>query len=137
MTSGQLIVVDVAALATADDPDDAVAWTVTAYSGSVRSVSVSEGGWIATASSAGNVRVWSADGQLVADLPIQLDDPPTLAFAPGTDTLYYEGGPGIIRRFVIDPDYNARLARSLLTRGFTDDECARYFPGEPCPTLNE
>jgi DNA-binding SARP family transcriptional activator/WD40 repeat protein len=136
MTSGQLIVVDIAALATADDPDNAVAWRVTAHSGSVQSVSVSESGWIATASSAGNVRVWSADGELVADLPIRLNDPPTLAFAPGTDTLYYEGGPGIIRRFVIDSDYNARLARSLLTRGFTDDECARYFPRESCPTLN-
>jgi DNA-binding SARP family transcriptional activator/WD40 repeat protein len=137
MTTGQLIVVDIAALATADDPDDAVAWTVTAHSGSVQSVSVSESGWIATASSAGNVRVWSADGELVADLPIRLNDPPTLGFAPGTDTLYYEGGPGVIRRFVIDPDYNARLARSLLTLGFTDDECARHFPGESCPTLNE
>ena len=98
---------------------------------------MSDSGWIATGSSAGNVRVWSPDGELVADLPIQLDDPPAVNFAPGTDTLYYEDGDGVIRRFVVDPDETARLARSLLTRGFTEGECARYFPDTRCPTFNE
>ena len=60
---------------------------------------LSDDGWIATGSTAGNVRVWSADGELVADLPIQPDDPPSVTFAPGTDTLYYEDGDGVIRRF--------------------------------------
>ena len=122
------------ALADADDPEDAVEWTVTAHSGMVHGLAVSDAGWIATASFEEDIRVWSADGELVASLPIQPDDAPLITFAPGTDTLYYEDGDGVIRRFTVDPDETIRLARSLLTRGFTDDECARYFPDEPCPT---
>ena len=83
------------------------------------------------------MRVWSASGELFADLELQLDDPPTINFAPGTDTLYYEDGDGVIRRFVVDANETAELARSLLTRGFTEEECARYFPGEDCPTFEE
>ena len=135
-TDGKLAVVDLTTLARVEDPADAVAWTVTAHGGSVQAVSVSESGWIATASSAGEVRVWSPDGALFADLPLRLDDPPTLGFAPGTDTLYYEDGGGVFRRFVLDTDENVRLARSLLTRGFTEDECARYFPDQRCPTFD-
>jgi WD40 repeat protein len=137
MTNGQLTVLDVEQLAGGGDPADAVAWTVTAHAGSVQTVAISEGGWIATGSSAGNTRVWSADGELVADLTLRLDDPPTLNFAPGTDTLYYEDGGGVIRRFTVDTHETAELARSLVTRGFTDDECARYFPDEECPTFDE
>lgn len=29
----------------------------------------------------------------------------------------------------------AALARTVLTRGFTAQECARYFPDEACPTF--
>lgn len=71
------------------------------------------------------------------DDAVRLDDPPTVTFAPATDTLYYEDGDGVIRRFTIDRDATVRLARSLLTRGFTPDECVRYFPGEHCPTFDE
>ena len=135
--SGQLTVVDLAALASGAAPEDAVAWTVDAHSGSVPGVSVSSAGWIATSSSAGNVRVWSADGQLVADLAVHPDGSSAVAFAPGTETLYYEDGNGVIRRFAVDPDETVRVARSLLTRGFTPDECIRYFPDERCPTFGD
>ena len=104
MTTGQLVVIDIAALERGAEREDVVAWTVAAHTGSVQTVSVSESGLIATGSSAGNVRVWSADGELVAEIAHRPDDPPTLAFAPGTDTLYYEDGDGVIRRFVLDPD---------------------------------
>jgi hypothetical protein len=70
---------------------------------------------------------------LFADLPIQPDDPPAVAFAPGTDTLYYEDGGGLIRRFAIDPDETIRLASSMLTRGFTPEECRRFLPRDHCP----
>ena len=60
-----------------------------------------------------------------------------MAFAPGTDTLYYEDGGGVIRRFTPDTDQLTELARSMLTREFTPDECARYFPGEKCPSFAE
>ena len=137
MTNGQLAVVDLATLSHVDNAADAVAWTITAHAGGVQTVSVSKDGWIATGSSAGNVRVWTADGELAADLPVRLDDPPTLNFAPGTNTLYYEDGDGVIRRFTVDPDEAVRLARSLLTRWFTPEECARYFANERCPTFNQ
>ena len=137
MTNGQLAVVDLATLSHVDNAADAVAWTITAHAGGVQTVSVSKDGWIATGSSAGNVRVWTADGELAADLPVRLDDPPTLNFAPGTNTLYYEDGDGVIRRFTVDPDEAVRLARSLLTRWFTAEECARYFANERCPTFDQ
>jgi WD40 repeat protein len=137
LTNGQLAVLDLARLARTDDSADAVTWTVNAHSGSVQAVAISASEWIATASSAGNVRVWSSDGELFADLAISLDDPPSLAFAPATDTLFYEDGDGVFRRFVVDPDENVRLAKSLISRDLTPDECSRYFAGEECPTFDE
>jgi hypothetical protein len=44
-------------------------------------------------------------------------------------------GDGVVRRFAIDLDDVARLARSVLTRGFTKQECTPYFPGEPWPDV--
>ena len=82
------------------------------------------------------MRVWSPDGALLASVPTHQEDPPTFAFAPGTDTLYYEDGGGVVRRFAIDIDDATQLARSVLTRGFTPQECARYFRDEPCPTFD-
>ena len=61
--------------------------------------------------------------------PRQPDDPPTLTFAPETDPLYHEDGDGVFRRFALDE--TIALATSLLTRGFTPEECGRYFPDEP------
>ena len=69
-------------------------------------------------------------------MPTHQADDPTFAFAPGTDTLYYEDGDGVIRRFPIDIDEVTDLARSLLKRGFTQQECDRFFPGEECPTFD-
>ena len=134
-SGGRLIVVDVEALARVGDPADAVAWTVTAHTGGVQFVAISDGGWIATGSTSGNVRVWSVDGELFADVPIQPDDPPEVTFAPGTDTLYYQDGDGVIRRFAVDPDEAVGLAESMVTRGFTPEECSRYFGEAQCPTF--
>ena len=67
-------------------------WTVKAHNGSVQGLAVSTSGLIATASSAGNARVWSPEGHLLADLPIRPDDVPSVAFASGTNTLYFEDG---------------------------------------------
>jgi hypothetical protein len=69
-------------------------------------------------------------------VPTNQAGPPTFAFAPGTDTLYYEDADGVVRRFPVDVDEVTRLARSVLTRGFTQQECDQYFPGETCPTFD-
>ena len=124
---------DLDKLAHARRPADAVIWTVKAHNGSVQGLAVSRGGLIATASSSGSVRVWSPNGQLLADLPIRPDDVPSVAFASGTNTLYYEDGNDVIRKLSLDTHASVRLARSLVTRPFTSDECTRYFPHEHCP----
>jgi hypothetical protein len=131
--TGQLAVIDLARLE--DDQADAVVWAKAAHSGSVMHVVTSASGLIATADFVDNVRVWSPDGRMIADLSVQLEDGAAVAFAPGTDTLYYEDGGGVIRRFTPDTDELTALARSMLSREFTPDECARYFPDEECPAF--
>ena len=131
---GELIVLDLAKLATAEDPHDAIAWSVKAHNGSVQGLAVAANGMIATASSAGNIRVWDSTGHLAADVPIKPDDPPSVSFAHGTDTLYYEDGDGVVRRFPLDPARSMQLAHSLVHRSLTADECSRYFPDGRCPT---
>ncbi len=133
--TGQLVVIDLGRLEV--DPTDAVVWTAAAHTGSVIHVATSATGLIATGSFSGNVRVWSSDGTMIADLPVQPEGGPALAFADGTDTLYYEDAGGVIRRFTPDTDQLTELALSMLTREFTPDECARYFPDGACPTFLE
>ncbi len=134
-TGGELIVLDLDRLAHAEDPHDAIAWSVKAHNGSVQGLAVSDGGLIATASSAANVRVWDAGGHLLADIPIKPDDPPSVSFARGTNTLYYEDAGGVVRRFPLDAKRLMQLARSLVHRSLTPDECTRYFPDAHCPTI--
>ena len=135
-TTGDLTVLDLAKLARAHRPEDAVVWTVKAHNGSVQGLAVSNTGFIATASSAGSARVWSPEGHLLADLPIHPDDVPSVAFARGTNTLYFEDGNDVLRKFSLDAVESMRLARSLVTRPFTSDECTRYFPQQHCPTFH-
>jgi WD40 repeat protein len=135
-TIGDLIVLDLAKLAHAHRPKDAVIWTVKAHNGSVQGLAVSATGFIATASSAGSARVWSPEGHLLADLPIRPDDVPNVAFARGTNTLYYEDSNAVLRKFSLDTNASIRLARALITRQFSSDECARYFPHQHCPTMH-
>jgi WD40 repeat protein len=132
-STGELIVLDLTRLAHGDDPHDAIAWSVKAHNGSVQALAVSDGGLIATGSSAGNVRVWDAGGHLVADVPIKPDDPPSVSFVHGSNALFYEDGNGVVRRFILDPTRSLNVARSLIHRPFTPDECARYFPDGHCP----
>jgi WD40 repeat protein len=134
MDSGRLLAFDPARIREGEDPSDAIVFDVAAHNAGSKAVAISESGLVATGSSADGVRVWSAEGELVASVPTHQDDAPTFTFAPGTDTLYYEDGDGVVRRFKVDVDDVTRLARSVLTRGFTERECARYFADEPCPT---
>ena len=136
MDSGRLIVLDVERIQEGDDQTDAKVVDIVAHGAGSKAIDVSHSGLIATGSSADGVRIWSRDGELLASVPTHQQDPPTFTFAPGTDTLYYEDGGGVVRRFAIDLDDVTRLARSVLTRGFTPQECARYFPDEPCPTFD-
>ena len=132
-TSGRLVVVDTARLGRSADGADAIRWAVAAHAGSLQAMSGSVDGLIASGSSAGTIRLWSADGDLLADLAVNPDGSPGPAFSPDGRALYYADAGGIIRRFVIDDGEREELARTVLTRWFTPDECDRYFPDEPCP----
>jgi WD40 repeat protein len=136
MASGRLVVLDVSRIADGVDGTDPEVFDLVAHGAGSKAVAISNSGLIATGSSLDGVRVWSGEGDLVASVPTRQDDAPTFTFAPGTDTLYYEDGDGVVRRFRIDADEVTRLARSVLTRGFTAQECARYFSAEPCPTFD-
>jgi WD40 repeat protein len=136
MASGRLVAVDVTRLADGDDATDPQVFDIPAHNAGSKALAVSESGLIATGSSLDGVRVWSPDGELVVNVPTRQADAPTFAFAPGTDTLYYEDGDGVVRRLPIDVDELTQLAHEVLTRGFTQQECDRYFAGEPCPSFD-
>jgi hypothetical protein len=131
--TGRLVVLDVTRVA--DGDADPKVFDIVAHAAGSKAVAFSSGGLIATGSSLDGVRVWSDDGDLVASVPTTQEDAPTFAFASGTDTLYYEDGAGLVRRFPLDVDDVTELARSVLTRGFRPQECTRYFPGEACPVF--
>jgi WD40 repeat protein len=135
MENGRVIVLDLARLADGDDETDPELFEILAHAAGSKAVAFSSSGLIATGSSLDGIRVWSPDGELLANVPTNQVDPPTFAFALGSDTLYYEDANGVVRRFEIDVDALAQLARSIVTRDFTQEECERYFPGEACPTF--
>jgi DNA-binding SARP family transcriptional activator/WD40 repeat protein len=135
MESGRLVVLDVARITDGDEDTHPVLFDIVAHAAGSKAVAFSSGGLIGTGSSLDGVRVWSEDGELVAAVPTQQEDAPTFAFASGTDTLYYEDGAGLVRRFAFDVDSVTDLARSILTRGFSPQECTRYFPHESCPVF--
>lgn len=132
---GRLLVFDVARVRAGDDQSDAIVFDIAAHNAGSNAVDISESGFIATGSSADGIRVWSPDGEIIASVTTGQADAPTFDFATGTDTLYYEDGDGVVRRFAIDATDVAALARSVVSRGFTPQECTRYFIDEPCPTF--
>ncbi|HJR88602.1 MAG TPA: hypothetical protein VJ782_00415, partial [Aeromicrobium sp.] len=136
MLSGRLVALDVARLADGDGGSDPTVFDITAHNAGSKGVTMSASGLIATGSSLDGIRVWSANGELVASVPTSQADAPTFAFAAGTDTLYYEDGGGVVRRFPIEANELSELARKLLTRGLTQQECDRFFAGEDCPSFD-
>jgi hypothetical protein len=59
-------------------------------------------------------------------------DIPVVAFSPEGSVMFYPDGANIAR-FPLDPIRLVEQARSLLTRDFSPDECARYRGAEECP----
>jgi WD40 repeat protein len=136
MESGRLIVMDLEGIMGGEDPANTVLVDIPAHAAGSKAVAFSESGMIATGSSADGISIWSPEGKPVASVPTHQADDPTFAFVPGTDTLYYEDGGGVVRRLPVDIAEVIEVARSLLMRGFTPQECSRYFPDEECPTFD-
>ncbi len=82
-----------------------------------------------------HVRVWSTeDGHLVADLGETEVTYPGLDFHPNGRHIIVTGANGTIRVQTLDTTELLDIARSRLTRSFTDDECATHHI-DPCPEL--
>ena len=124
--SGRVTVLDVAAAAPDVPLEDTIVWSFEEPAGGAVTGTVIDGDWLATTSMAGHVRVYEfADRRLLADIEVEVDSPPSLAFSPDGSALIYTDGPAL-RRLALDPQQLIVLARSRLTRGFTDEECVQY-----------
>lgn len=90
---------------------------------------------IATGSSDGFVRVWSAEtGELLHEVPFNGVAVHGVAFI---DDFHLAVTPadGDLLIVTTDPDELLDLVRSSLTRGFRPTECERFNFGDDCPTL--
>jgi WD40 repeat protein len=92
---------------------------------------------IATGSSDGFVRVWSAEtGDLLHEVPLNGVAAHGVAFVDGSH-LAITPADGNLLIVTTDPDELLELVRSSLTRGFRPTECERFNFGDDCPTLSE
>ena len=87
-----------------------------------------------TGSLDGTARVWNTStGDLIFTTPVEPSDVAAVAFTPdgsGVTVVYSDG------RIVVYPialEDAIEIARSRLTRGFTDEECRRYLHVPSCP----
>lgn len=91
---------------------------------------------IATGSIDEWVRVWTAEDGSLTHAIRTTDYVAGPEFANSDRHLLVTLETGDRYHFTLDPDELLSIARSRLTRGFTDSECTR-FEIEPCPTLDE
>jgi WD40 repeat protein len=98
-----------------------------------------DGSKLASAGVDGVVRVWDvATRALMHEIPVSRDE----QGAGGVDFLsnqrlaVVDDNSGRLSTFTIDPAELLDIARSRVTRGFTDTECMKYNI-DPCPTLEE
>jgi len=94
-----------------------------------------DGTRLVTGSNDGTARVWNTStGDLIFTSPVEPSDVAAVAFTPdgsGVTAVYSDG------RIVVYPialEDAIQIARSRLTRGFTDEECRRYLHESSCPT---
>lgn len=84
-----------------------------------------------------HIRIWrTEDGQLVADLGETEANLPGFGFHPNGRHFIAEGPDGTLRIYTLDHDELVQIAKTRLTRGFTEDECAAYHI-DSCPTLED
>ena len=58
-----------------------------------------------------------------------------MVFSPDGKRLATGSVDGTVQFYAIDPRELLNLARTRVTRGFTAEECQRYFPSATCPPL--
>jgi DNA-binding SARP family transcriptional activator/WD40 repeat protein len=87
-----------------------------------------------TGSLDGTARVWNTStGDLIFTSPVEPSDVAAVAFSPDRSmvTAVYSDGRIVVYPIAIEDAIG--IARSRLTRGFTDEECRRYLHVPSCP----
>jgi WD40 repeat protein len=98
-----------------------------------------DGSMLASAAEDGFVRVWDlATRALKHEIPIStgVRGAGGVAFLSKERLAVRDNNSGKLRLFTIDPTELLDIARSRVTRGFTDTECTKYNI-DPCPTLED
>ncbi len=127
---GRIWAVDVAAVVAGAPADDATVLDIVAHdSGSWFSISAD--GILATTGFGESVKLWDlATGESLLEFGTgRATGGSVLAFAPDGSYLIYSDG-SILRRHILDTDGLVDLARSLLTRDLTAEECHHYLDEE-------
>jgi WD40 repeat protein len=133
--SGQVTVIDVAAVLDGSTMEEAVEWRFTEAAGGVVSHARIADGRLATGNMAGHVRVYDLEQRrLISDTEVQPIGPVSMAFTHDASALLYADG-RTVRRLDFDEERVLALAASRLTRGLTETECTQYrLDGAGCPT---
>ena len=87
----------------------------------------------------GFVRVWDvASRALRHEIPVSAGERGVggVDFLSDQRLAVVDNNSGRLRLYTIDPDELLDIARSRVTRGFTETECMQYNI-DPCPTLEE
>ena len=134
--SGRIWVLDLVALVGGASAEEAILLDQVADDGSLSNIAVSADGTLATAGLGDRVKLWDlSSGALLIELRTNPTQGGTsVAFGPDGSYLMYTDG-DVVRRYDRDTGELVRLARSLLTRELTSDECRRYLDSE-CPSVD-
>ena len=106
------------------------------HEGTIQDIALSsDESLLASGGSDGYVHTWDRqDGELIQAIPV--GSPVTLVEFIGDDHLVVVPQDLPARVMTISKPELINLARSAVTRGFAEDECATYRI-DPCPTLEE
>jgi DNA-binding SARP family transcriptional activator/WD40 repeat protein len=133
--NGRAFVLDLVAVVDGAPGEDALVFDRVVGSGGVTGVRLNAEGILAT-SGHGALRLWNIHtGELLVDLAIDIELPPTAAFSPDGNILYYSDtdfAGNVLRKFPLDTDVLIELAEGRVNRSLTDDECRRYLDGSTC-----
>jgi WD40 repeat protein len=109
--------------------------TLHGHTNSVRAIAYSpDGKRLATGSADHTTKLWdTATGKELMTLRGHSQDVNSVAFSPDRKHLATGGADGIVQVYDLDIHDLLKLAHTRVTRGYTQAECARYFPSEKCP----
>ena len=105
--------------------------------GGVHDVNINPSGTLVVSVGADAVRIWDlSDGSLVAEITLPLISVSDVTFLDDTHVLVVPAFASVAVVINLDPKELAEIGNSLVTRAFTEEECATYLI-DPCPTTLE